>query len=84
MPQNYAVMAMAENKGINMVSKTKKIEAGFIQFDSKVEALRNELLNITDEDLVLFSEWLYNSELSTLREFIEAKAYDQSCEPETF
>ena len=77
-------MATAETKGINMASKTKKIEAGFIEFDNKVQALRSELSNITDEDLLLFSEWLYNSKLSTLTEFIEAKAYDQSLEPETF
>ena len=66
------------------MSKESKIEAGFIEFDNKVKALRDELANITDGDLLLFSDWLANNELSTVTEFIEAKAYDESREKETF
>jgi hypothetical protein len=66
------------------MSKESKVEAGFIEFDNKVKALRDQLANITDEDLLLFSDWLASNELATITEFIEAKAYDESRESETF
>jgi hypothetical protein len=65
-------------------SKTMKIEKQQQIFEDKVKVLRKQLVDVSDEDLMLFSDWLDNNELCTITRFIESKAYDQSCEPETF
>ena len=81
MLQNYAVMAMAENKGINMA---RNIEWEIQECQDRADAIRDAISEKSDQELCAFADWVYNSHLSTVSEFIESTADDQSREPETF
>ena len=63
---------------------TAQIECDIQEMKAKASKIRAEIEDLSDADLVSFADWLANNELSTITEFIEAKAYDQSREPETF
>ena len=59
-------------------------EAEALEQEGKVKDLRTELAGISDCDLLLFADWLANNELQTVTGFIEAKAYDESREDDSF
>jgi len=59
-------------------------EAEYLKQEAAIKDLRSELEAISDDDLLLFADWLANNELQTVKGFIEAKAYDESRENESF
>ena len=59
-------------------------EAEYLKQEAAIKDLRAEIESISDDDLLLFADWLANNELQTVKGFIEAKAYDESREDESF
>jgi hypothetical protein len=60
-----------------MNHKEIKIEAGQRKFDERVEKLREQLANISDENLLLFADYCYNNYLQSAVCYIEAMANDE-------
>lgn len=54
--------------------KEIKIESAQCAFYDKVSALRDELDSISDEDLTLFADCIFNDELQSVSSFVEMKA----------
>ena len=65
-------------------SKTMQIERVLQELEDKANLIREEVRCISDENLCLFADWLANNELQTVSRFIEAKAYDESLEDDSF
>ena len=55
-----------------------------IECEGRAGAIRADITAMSDQMLCAFADWVYNIHLSTVSEFIESKADDQSREPETF
>jgi cell fate (sporulation/competence/biofilm development) regulator YmcA (YheA/YmcA/DUF963 family) len=60
-------------------NKSKALEQ-----ESEIKDLRAEIELISDCDLLLFRDRIFNQNLQSITQFIEAKAYDESREKETF
>jgi hypothetical protein len=70
---------------MKMIPKTtRQIDRAMQLADDRAEAVRKEIGEISDYTLLLFQDWVMNNEIANITEFIEAKAYDQSLEPESF
>ena len=62
----------------------KRSEAKALEQESAIKDLRAKIELISDCDLLLFRDRIFNKNLQTVTQFIESEAYDESREPETF
>ena len=66
------------------MGKRKNIECEIQEFQDRAYAIRDAVSEKSDQELCAFADWVYNQHLSTVSEFIESAADEQSREPETF
>ena len=64
--------------------KRKNIECEMQECQNRASAIRIDISEKSDQELCAFADWVFNNHISTVSEFIEAKADDQSREPESF
>jgi len=51
---------------------------------SKAKAIREAINDISDEDLILFADSIYNDTLCNITEYIESIAYDEGMKDDNF
>jgi hypothetical protein len=59
------------------LSKSDKQEIKYALQDEKANVLREQLDLVSDADLILFAESVYNETLCSLGEYIEDRAYEE-------
>ena len=62
----------------------KNIECKMQECENRAKEIREDIESKSDQELCAFADWVFNNHISTVSEFIEEKADDQSREPETF